>query len=201
MSQTSRRESRSIPPSLVKALSLTTGADDLLSSEGASMKRVRDRIDQFFTEASTAPEPQSIESAEDDSESQTTRPEHEHEVHLSVVAGVLEPKQGPQLERVDGVLLPTAHNMAQLDADKMRDSHALLNMFAALRNPAEDTHSKRRREKPSRKGDDDHSADVDAASSSSSECAFMNASSCSDDSDNEVQGRGKNQRQWVTELS
>ncbi|CUI11160.1 Hypothetical protein, putative, partial [Bodo saltans] len=181
---------REIPHSLVKSLSLASGNDALLGADSAAgMRKMRERIDQFFTDASNAPPPQSIENEEEKDEVQ-----YEHEVHLSLIAGVLEAKKAPQLQRVDGVVLPTTENLERLDAEKMRDSHALLNMFAALRNPSGDgaaaapngakrQRQKRRHQRVVEGSDDADVIDEEAEGSSSgsdSECVIMNASSCSD---------------------
>lgn len=208
----SRRQHREIPPSLVKALSLTTGGDELLAADGTGLKRVRERIDQFFTDASSAPPAQCIESDErrrgDDATPDASHDseEAEHEVHLSLIAGVLEAKKGPQLQQVDGVVLPTPGNLERLDAEKMRDSHALLNMFAALRNPTHsgdvDSHKRRRdlKQRPTGGNGDDEGDD---ASSLSSECVYMNASSCSEGTsgDEAVAGQKQSPQKWVLELS
>lgn len=197
---------REIPHSLVKSLSLASGNDALLGADSeAGMRKMRERIDQFFNDASNAPPPQSIENEEEKDDVQ-----YEHEVHLSLIAGVLEAKKAPQLQRVDGVVLPTTENLERLDAEKMRDSHALLNMFAALRNPgdgaaAAPNGAKRQRQKQRHQrvvegSDDADVIDEEAGGSSSgsdSECVIMNASSCSDTSD---EGRPP-ARKWVTEMS
>jgi hypothetical protein len=197
---------REIPQSLVKSLSLTAANDALLGADSAAgMRKMRERIDQFFTDASNAPAPQSIETEDADADNNDGA-QYEHEVQLSVLAGVLEVKKGPQLQRVDGVVLPTADNLERLDAEKMRDSHALLNMFAALRNPGEGTSTttgpKRPRQKQRKvrvEGEGADAEEVEGSSGSDSECVIMNASSCSDTSDEEEKRLPA--RKWVTEMS
>ncbi|EAN77096.1 hypothetical protein, conserved [Trypanosoma brucei brucei TREU927] len=57
----------------------------------------------------------------------------EAEVHLSVVAGVLEPREMPKnVSTMSGLLLPTADNRKALERQKVEEAQAMLNLLAAL---------------------------------------------------------------------
>ena len=145
------------------------------------------RVDEFFVAAQSAPEPVNLEDQPDGSEA------HETELVLNVVAGVFEEKQSSHLQNVDGVVLPTEANKQRLLADKMGESIAMLNLMAAL--TGRTMQSGRQDENGSRGAGGDAQNDWDDdASSSSSGCAVMDASSGSDEDASPVH------RRPVTEL-
>lgn len=189
------------------------------SDDGAGLREMRGRIEQFFAEASQAPPPVCIEGCSEDETAEippsqaaeavsssalaSSEEEDEREVHLAVLAGVLERKERPPLTSVDGVVVPTAENRRQLDVERMQQSQAMLHIFSSLVNPACDPDRGARRKgkrKDPRKGTECVDAGLEAEneddSSSSSECVYMNASSCSDSGDD----MPPPQKRLITEL-
>lgn len=162
--------------------------------DGAGLRALQERIDQFFVQAAAAPSPVCLETSTDDHlEAECDHPmaaasasSSENEVHLAVVAGVLEPRPLMPLSRVEGVVLPTAENTKQLDFQRMQQSHAMLNLFSALMHPPSAADPVRHTTRGAAAAATVEQHDDDGvASSSSSECVYMNASSCDDESDHD----------------
>lgn len=161
---------------------------DAERASGAGLRSVMSRIDHFLAEASTAPPPVCLEvtthpSVAEGEDASGPSPAHE-EVQLNIVAGVLEPRQAPASLRSasHGLLLPTAENEQALDAERMRESQALLHLFSTLCG----------RDEPVRNRGED-AADC---STSSSEVDIMDATSGSDDDDEPPAAR----KRLITEL-
>lgn len=150
---------------------------------GTGLRSVMGRIDQFLQAAADAPPPACLEVH--DSEELT---EEEHELRLNVVAGVLEAREAVPLRSVTStsgrLLLPTADNEAALDAQRLRESQAMLNLFSSLCGRQEAASGNRqRKEKRGVEAAEAEEDGEDACSTSSSEVDIMDASSLSDDED------------------
>ncbi|RNF20264.1 uncharacterized protein Tco025E_03864 [Trypanosoma conorhini] len=88
-------------------------------------KLTRD-VEAFLARAVDVP-PVVMETSHEESEAGSM------EVQLSVVAGVLEPREpANNATAVDGVLLPTAKNHATVDRQRVREAQAMLNLLSAL---------------------------------------------------------------------
>lgn len=166
---------------------------DDTSTEG--LKKVMSRIDQFFVEARSAPQAVCLEMNDgDDDVGERGEEDGGQEVQLSLVAGVLEARPKLQLSQVGGVVLPTEENLQLLEAEKMRDSEALLRIFAALQTGDDNKVNQRRaRGKTVNRGtveaERGHDEQDDEGSSSSSSCVYMDASDLSSDDDEDCPKR------------
>ncbi|ESS71205.1 hypothetical protein TCDM_14151 [Trypanosoma cruzi Dm28c] len=94
--------------------------------EKNTLARLTRDVEAFLDHAADVP-PVAMETPYDDGETDLM------EVHLSVVAGVLEPcEPASDVTAVDGVFMPTAKNHVAMDRKRVREAQAMLNLLGAL---------------------------------------------------------------------
>nr|CCC93074.1 conserved hypothetical protein [Trypanosoma congolense IL3000] len=102
--------------------------------ENSLAKATRD-VEAFLRDAVSVPPvvmESSVEVSNDPGEDCEAESDAGVEVHLSVVAGVLQCCEPPKVSAVDGVLLPTVDNCEALDQQKVKEAQAMLNLLGAL---------------------------------------------------------------------
>ncbi|ORC92098.1 uncharacterized protein TM35_000043120 [Trypanosoma theileri] len=124
----------STPAYRVASLLRQGNSSDFDGEKSTLAKLTRD-VETFLSHASNVP-PVVLETPNggDNNDAKSTIEEPAAmEVHLNVVAGVLEPREPTSdVSRVDGLLLPTTTNHETLDRQHVREAQALLNLMGAL---------------------------------------------------------------------
>eukprot|EP00758_Cryptobia_borreli_P008656 Tbor_TRINITY_DN5405_c1_g5::TRINITY_DN5405_c1_g5_i1::g.24129::m.24129 len=157
------------------------GVHDATGPNG--LHSIFEKIENFMERAKTAPPPQSIETSNEGDNLLAGVPmsQQEKEIHLNLILGVLEEKKGFNQSvspfTMNGIILPSKKAEEALEAEKMRDSETVINMFSMLRDIEGESPMKSKKNKE----DDDVECDDD----SGSEVVFMDCDNCSTSSEEE----------------